>query len=239
MTTYMLAGLIFFAAGFVQGLTGFGSALVAIPLLSLIIDVKWAVPLCILNGLIITVYLSLHLQRHLDQKKILPLVIGSIPGVFVGATLLQQVDAAVIRTGIGLLLISYALYNVLVRPRPVCPAKAWGYLAGFFTGAIGAAFSAGGPPTIVYTTLTDWKKDEIKATLSGFFVVNGLVTATVHAVAGVSSSATVTFFIITAPFVLIGTILGTKVTGKIQRKTYLQLIYGFLILMGIMMITGR
>lgn len=238
MTTYLLAGFIFLAAGFVQGLTGFGSALVAIPLLALIIDIKAAVPLCILNGLIITVYLAVQLRRYLDRTKILPLVLGSIPGVFVGVTLLKRVDSTVIRTGIGLLLIIYSLYNLLARPRPLNPARIWGYIAGFLTGAIGAAFSAGGPPTIVYTTLTDWKKEEIKATLSGFFVVNGILTALVHALTGVSTLSTAGYFAATAPFVLIGTVLGSKATGKIDRKTYLRIIYGFLIVMGVILVAG-
>ncbi|WP_456384925.1 TSUP family transporter, partial [Desulfolithobacter sp.] len=65
MTTALLAGTVFLAAGFVQGLTGFGSALVAIPLLSLLMDVKTAVPLCTLNGMIITMYLGWRLRNHL------------------------------------------------------------------------------------------------------------------------------------------------------------------------------
>ncbi len=238
MTTYLLAGFIFLGAGFIQGLTGFGSALVAIPLLALIIDIKAAVPLCILNGLIITIYLAVQLRRYLDRRKILPLVLGSIPGVFVGATLLKRVDSDVIRTGIGLLLISYSLYNLLARPRPLNPARIWGYIAGFLTGAIGAAFSAGGPPTIVYTTLTDWKKEEIKATLSGFFVLNGILTALVHVLTGVSTVTTAGYFAVTAPFVLVGTVLGSRVTGKIDRRTYLRIIYGFLIVMGVMLVAG-
>lgn len=238
MTTYLLAGCIFLAAGFIQGLTGFGSALVAIPLLALIIDIKAAVPLCILNGLIITVYLAVQLRRYLDRGKILPLVLGSIPGVFAGVTLLKGVDSSVIRTCIGLLLIIYSLYNLLIHPRPLRPARAWGYVAGFLTGAIGAAFSAGGPPTIVYTTLTDWKKEEIKATLSGFFVLNGILTALVHVLTGVSTVTTAGYFAATAPFVLVGTVLGSRVTGKIDRRTYLRIIYGFLIVMGVMLVAG-
>ncbi len=238
MVITLLTGCIFLVAGFVQGLTGFGSALVAIPLLSLIIDIKAAVPLCILNGLVITIYLALHLRRHLDRRKILPLVLGSIPGVVVGATLLKRVDSDIIRFCIGLLLVSYSLYNLLARPRPFGLARGWGWVAGFLTGAIGAAFSAGGPPAIVYSTLAGWKKEEIRATLSGFFVANGIVTAAVHALTGVSSLATVQLFFVTAPFVLLGTALGSRVTSRIDQRIYLRIIFAFLVVMGIMMMSG-
>ena len=236
MITSLFAGFIFLAAGFVQGLTGFGSALVAIPLLSLILDIKVAVPLCILNGLILTIYLALHLRRHLDRTKILPLVAGAIPGVLVGAILLQRVDAGIIRFCIGVLLISYSLYNLLVRPRSLELSRKWGYAAGFLTGAIGAAFSAGGPPAIIYTTLAGWTKEEIRATLSGFFVVNSIVTAFVHALTGVSTLVTVRIFLVTAPFVLVGTIAGSHVTARVNQQTYLRIIYLFLVVTGMMMI---
>ena len=236
MTALLISGLIFLLAGFVQGLTGFGSALVAIPLLSLILDIKTAVPLCMLNGLIITSYLAFALRRHLDSNKIFPLLIGALPGIVVGVYLLKEVDSSYIRYGIGGLLIGYSLYNLIVSPRPLNPGRTWGYLAGFLTGTIGAAFSAGGPPAIIYTTLTSWKKDEIKATLTGFFVVNGYITALVHAVSGITTLTTLKIFAFTAPFVLIGTTIGSRVSGRVNRRTYLKLIYFFLIVMGIMMI---
>ena len=235
MFSFLIAGIIFLLAGFVQGLTGFGSALVAIPLLSFVVDIKTAVPLSMLNGLIITTYLAIALRRHLDRQKIMPLLLGALPGIGVGVYLLKEVDASGIRYGIGALLIGYSLYNLLIHPRPLNPGRGWGYVAGFLTGAIGAAFSAGGPPAIIYTTLTSWNKDEIKATLTGFFVANGVLTVLMHAISGITTLATLKFFAVTAPFVLIGTTIGSRVSGRINRATYLRLIYCFLVLMGVMM----
>ena len=237
MLTPLLISVIFILAGFIQGMTGFGSALVAIPLLSLIIDIKSAVPLCILNSLVITTYLSLKMRKHLDTKKILPLCIAAVPGIIVGSTALKQVSSTLIRIGLGILLIAYSLYSLFSKPKSGKPLhKVWSYIAGFLSGAIGAAFSAGGPPTIIYTTLNDWKKDTIKATLSGFFLFNSYVIAAVHAVNGLTTTEIFTYFMISAPFVLLGTILGTICYGKIPRERYLQIIFAFLVLMGIMMI---
>jgi len=236
--TLLMAALIFFAGGFVQGLTGFGSALVAMPLLALIMDVKAAVPLCMADGLVITLYLVVRLRHHLDPGKIMPLVLGSLPGILAGVTLLKRVDSGLIRCVLGLLLVGYSLYSLLVRPRSLNLSRIWGYMAGFLTGAIGAAFSAGGPPSIIYTTLSGWSKDEIKATLSGFFVINGLVTVLVHALTGVSGRETGLAFVVTAPFVLAGTGIGSRVSDRINRRLYLRLVHLFLLLMGVMLVVG-
>lgn len=236
MLTPFLISLIFLLAGFIQGMTGFGSALVAIPLLGLIIDIKSAIPLCILNSLVITTYLSLKMRKDLDIKKILPLCIAAVPGIIFGSTLLKHVDSSIIRLWLGILLVAYSLYSLFSSPKPRKLHFTWSYLAGFSSGAIGAAFSAGGPPTIIYTALNDWKKDTIKATLSGFFLFNSYLIAAVHAISGLTTIEIFTYFMISAPFVLLGTVLGTVCYGKIPHKLYLKIIFTFLTLMGIMMI---
>ncbi len=232
----LLIGLIFLLAGFIQGMTGFGSALVAIPLLTLFLDIKSAVPLCMLNSLVITTFLSLKMRQHLDRKKITPLCLAAVPGIIVGSTLLKHVSSTVIRISMGILLIVYSLYSLFSKPKPRKLHKAWSYVAGFTSGAIGAAFSAGGPPTIIYTTLNGWTKDEIKATLSGFFLFNSYLTASAHAVSGLTTLQVFSFFLASAPFVLLGTVLGSICYGRIPRALYLQLIFAFLVLMGTMMI---
>ncbi len=236
MTVFMLSSLIFLLAGLIQGLTGFGGGLVAIPLLCLIMDVKLAVPLSILSGLVITTTMAYELRNFLNWRKILPLLIGSIPGVFVGTVLLKQADPVVINRILGLLLIGISGFNLIIKPKPVNPPVIWGYIAGFFAGGINAAVGAGGPPAIIYTTLTDWKKDEIKATLTGFFVLNGYVTAAVHACNGMITRTTMSYFVSTLFFVLLGTFAGSKISGRINRRTYLRVVYVLLMGLGTLML---
>jgi len=236
MTVFFLSGLIFLLAGLIQGLTGFGGGLVAIPLLCLIMDIKLAVPLSILSGLAITTAMAYELRHALDRRKILPLLVGSLPGVFAGTLLLKQADPVVINRLLGLLLLGISAVNLTIRPRPLNPPVIWGYVAGFFSGAITASVGAGGPPVIIYTTLTDWKKDEIKATLTGFFVLNGYITAAVHGASGVITRATLTTFAATVVFVLLGTYAGSRISGRINRRTYLRIVYLLLMGLGVMML---
>src|SRR5665647_189277 len=104
--------VIFLLAGFVQGMTGFGSALVAMPLLSLCLDVKGAVPLCTLNSVVITTFLALRLRKNLEGKKIFPLCIAAIPGMIVGITFLKKVSSEHLSMGIGVLLVALSLIHI-------------------------------------------------------------------------------------------------------------------------------
>ena len=106
----------------------------------------------------------------------------------------------------------------------------------FFSGSLTASVGAGGPPAIIYTTLQDWKKDEIKATLTGFFVLNGYLTAVVHAFNGMITRSTLDYFIFTLFFVVLGTFAGSKMSGWIQRRTYLRIVYVLLMGLGVLML---
>ena len=238
MSIQVIAALIFFSAGFLQGVSGFGSALLAMPLLVLVIDVREAVTLSLLNGLLINLFMSFQLQRHLDWRKILPLISGCVPGIYVGVNILKNVEASYIKLGLGALIISYALYCLLGRLQPRGISQNWGYLAGFATGTIGSAFSAGGPPSIIYTTLTGWKKDEIKATLAALFFFTTVLAVAAHYFSGLTTMPVMRLYGVTALPVLAGVFLGVQYSKRIATKTYLIIIYYLLIALGAMLIVS-
>ncbi len=239
MSPLLFIAGIFLVGGFLQGLTGFGAALIAMPLLCLFIDVKTAVPLCVLNSIAITSYLITKLNSHIDFRKVLPLCLSAIPGIYVGSTLLHEVNSNILSICLGTLLITYSLYNLAFSPRRRPLATYWAYLAGFSSGTIGSAFSTGGPPTIIYTTLNDWSKDQIKATLTAFFIFNSVITATVHAFTGLITPSVLHMFTVSCPSVLVGTILGSAVYNHLPRKTYVRIVFCFLALSGVTLLFPR
>ncbi len=234
MTLYIF--LIFLAAGFTQGVTGFGFGLLAIPLLSLFIDIKTAVPLCSLLGILITAFLTLRLRRHIDRRKILPLLFGCIPGVAIGTLVLKKTPTDLLGVFMGVMLVVYALYRQAAKEQPRSIHPRWAYVAGFLTGAISSAFSAGGPPTIIYATLRGWGKDEIKATLSGFFLAGGLTVITAHALTGLTTGLVLRYFLLSAPVVGAGVFIGSRFYDRIDTGSYLRLLNYLLLVMGILMI---
>ncbi len=236
MISFVLIALIFLLAGFTQGVTGFGSALVAMPLLLLFLDARTAAPLCVLNGLVITGYLCLRLTTHMDWRKIMPLCLGCLPGIYVGVIFLKQADDHLFRLLLGGMLIFYAAYSLLARPHPRPIHPAWAYAAGFGTGAIGSAFSAGGPPTIIYASLTGWSKEEIKATFSAFFFATGICIATAHAFTGLTTPFVLRHFAVSVTFVLVGVWQGAVCSARISRSLYLRIVLMLLIGMGLLML---
>ncbi len=236
MSIEIIVALIFFSAGFLQGVSGFGSALLAMPLLVLVIDVREAVTLSLLNGLLINLFMSLQLKSHLDWRKILPLISGCVPGIYVGVNILKKVNQAYIKCSLGVLIISYALYCLFGRLQQRSIGRGWGFVAGFATGTIGSAFSAGGPPSIIYTTLTGWRKDEIKATLAALFFFTTILATAAHYFSGLTTLPVMRLYGVTALPVLVGVFFGVQFSKRIATKTYLIIIYYLLIVLGVMLV---
>lgn len=235
MHTLLSISLIFLFAGFTQGFSGFGSALFAMPLLTLFIDTKVAVPLCILNSVLITIYLTIKLRGYMERNKILPLLVGCLPGIYAGVTFLKQMESESIRFLLGALIISYGLYSLFYQSGAGTVHRIWGYVAGFFTGFIGSAFSVGGPPAIIYTSLSGWSKDQIKATLTGFFLTSSIVTAAVHAATGLTTGLVLKYFYFSGLPVLAGVYAGSLLYSRVTSREYLRVILAVLILLGVMM----
>jgi hypothetical protein len=236
MTPYLLTIPILLLGSFTQGLTGFGFALISIPLLVLFLDIHSAVPLCILSGLAVTAFLSLQLHAHLDRRKLMPLLLSCLPGILAGTFFLKNINESLFKILLGGMLIAYALYRLCLVPKPRPISRGWGWVAGFATGTISAAFSAGGPPTIIYATLTGWNKHEIKSTLSIFFFLNGVATFTAHALGGLVTVEVLKLSAVSLPAVLLGVWSGSRLYQKFKTEGYLKLVLSGLILMGVLLL---
>ncbi|MFW5501097.1 MULTISPECIES: sulfite exporter TauE/SafE family protein [unclassified Maridesulfovibrio] len=236
MSPFLIIPAIFLSAGFVQGLTGFGAALVAMPLLAFIIDIKLAVPICTLCGLFININMTHKLRNNFDRSKILPLIIGSIPGSIFGTLVLKEVNGDYIRLFLGLLITAFAGYSLISKPIRLHISNKWGYLAGFLTGSIAAAVSAGGPPSIIYTSIQGWKKETIKATLVCFFLFSGTLAATGHLLSGLTTFYAFKMFLASALPIVLGTYLGNKLSCCISEEFYRRIVMTLLVIMGLMLI---
>jgi len=231
--TYVWVCLIFFASGFVQGVSGFGSVLLSLPLLAIFLDIKIVIPLSALAGISVSYVLLYQLRRHLDWKKILPIFTGAALGIPVGVLFLKRLDTDTIECILGIILILYAVYGLFFRSSIKGIDQRWAYVYGFLGGCLGAALSAGGPPVIVYTSLQAWSKDQIKATIQGFFVTAGTGVVASFAVAGVVTGTVIRFYCLSFPLLMLGTFLGARLYGLLKEELYRIIMFILLGFLGI------
>lgn len=236
MTGNVYFHIIVFLAGFTQGLTGFGSVLVGLPLLTVLMDVRTAVPLMCLLALCISVILFMQLREHLHWDKVRPLLISSVPGIVFGVYVLKRVPSRFLEFVIGTVLILFSLYRLssgtLVREIP----RRWAWVFGFLSGVLGGSVGANGPPVIIYTTQQSWGKYSVKSTLIGFFMVSGTGISSVHAVNGLITGQVLTLFAAGLPALVTGVLLGSHLFHRVHTRTYRRGLYFLLVILGVFMV---
>ena len=130
----MLVFLIVFLAIFVQTVTGFGLALVSMPLLVHVVGIHVAAPLVALVAGVAEALLLRRYRADFNPRAVARLALASLLGVPLGILLLRRVDAGVVTAVLGLLLIAYALYSLSGLTPPQLRRPAWAYGFGFLGG---------------------------------------------------------------------------------------------------------
>jgi uncharacterized membrane protein YfcA len=228
--------LVIFFGGFTQGFTGFGSALVMLPLLTMLTGVKTVVPLVILLGIVINFILFFQVRRHLQWRRVRFLLLACVPGIFCGVFILNTMATGFLELVIGSVLVAFPLW-LMVRRAPSRELPAWwAWPVGFLSGVLGGSVSAGGPPVIIYTALQPWGKFPIKSTLVGFFLATSMAAGVVQAGSGLMTVEVLTLFASGIPALVAGVTAGSCLFGRIDSDAYRKNLNVLLILLGVVMV---
>lgn len=236
MESFIFVGLIIAFASFIQGLTGFGFALISIPLLSLVIDIKTAIPLGALCGLVINTYLFFQLKREIFFSNLKNLIYGSIIGIPIGVLFLSETDPTVLKYILsGIILIFVFLTSTQIIPQRGVKDK-YGVVFGLASGLLGGAFNTNGPPILIYFYLKGWDKTKQKASIIGFFIFTSVVIVFSHILFGVVDLKIFKSFLYYLPVIIISNWFGHKLFKYISGKLYNKLILIGLTILGILLI---
>jgi uncharacterized membrane protein YfcA len=227
--------LIIFLSTVVRSVFGFGNALIAMPLLVLVLGVKTASPLVALIGIVISLVMLIQDWRELELKDTLYLILSTLVGLPVGLLFLSSASERITRAILGLILIGFSLYNLFGPILPRIRTKWLVFPVGFIAGILGGAFNTNGPPIVIYGVMRGWEKDRFRATLQGYFLITSLAIAIGHGLAGLWSIEIWSLFAAAAPLSILGVFVGEWLIKDIPDETYQRLIYQFLVVVGLLM----
>ncbi|MEG2172842.1 MAG: sulfite exporter TauE/SafE family protein [Desulfovibrionaceae bacterium] len=206
-----------FVGGFISGVTGIGGAMVAVPAAAFFLPMHEVIPLsCILNAAMDGCIACLHF-RHCRIASLWPLLLGALPGSFVGLFILQAVSGAVLEGSVGLLLLSYVYWQYGAGAAPAHPAPGLGGgAAGFGAGLLGTAISFDGPPAGAYALYMGWTPRVVLGTLGVFFIIRSLFTCLLQASAGLYTPAILGYALYGIPACILGTLCAFPVVKRIR-----------------------
>lgn len=228
---HLLVALIALAACFTQTVSGFGSALVAMPLFMTVVGFRagQATALMATIASALQIALLIRYRRSLNFAAVFWLAAAAMFGVPLGFLCMKYyVPESVVLGVLGLLLLAYSIY-ALSRPRmPRLESRWWALPAGFLAGLLGGAYATNGPPAVVYGDCRGWTPEEFKSNLQGFFMFNNVILIGLHACLGNYTWQLGGYLLAALPGVagglVGGLLLSRKINPVIFRKIMLCLV---------------
>jgi len=205
-----LAGIILLAY-FIRGISGFGSGLVAVPLLAHFLPLTFVVPLVLITDFSASLMLGGHIRKQIRWDELQPLLPAGLIGVIAGATLLVNLPHAPLLLALGTIVLVFAIRNLLAWSGTQAVSRLWALPAGLTGGTISALFGTGGPPYVIYLNHRLHDKGELRASFTGLFLIEGGVRLLVFAVLGLLAGSMLWLAVLTAlPLVALGLALGHR-----------------------------
>ena len=232
------SSLIIFSAFFIRSLTGFGSALISVPLLAFLFDLKFVVPLESVLEVGFTVLLAPRVYRQMDKATLKPMIGGAVLGTLAGTYFLQAFGDVVLKKALGVLTLLFGVHFFRAgqggRARNLSPH--WGVLAGAGGGTLGGLFGTSGPPFVAYLSYKLREKDVLRASLIGLFAVDYSWRTAVFAFSGLLTGELLIFALYLTPVLILGTFLGHKIHLRVPEGLFRKVVAGILVISGALLL---
>ena len=231
MTTAQLAvvGLAVFAAALVQVLSGFGFALLSVPLMTLAVPTKEAVVVSTLLGTGVTTWQAWHGRRSVDRVVAKRMVLAAYLGMPLGLWAFIAVSEDTLRFALGLsVLVAVVLLVTRVDLRQAGPSLDVG--AGFVSGILNTSLSTNGPPLVFVLQARGFEPDPFRSTINTVFACSNVVGISLFLAAGRVDRDGVIAAAIAMPALLLGQLCGYPLRKHVQGERFRWLVLGLLVL---------
>jgi uncharacterized protein len=215
----LVAGVAF-AAGLARGFSGFGAALIFVPLAGAIIGPKQAAPVLALIDLVFAAHLIPDAWRRGDRRDVLIMLTGAFVGVPAGVAILRNFEPLTLRWMIAgmaaaMLLLIISGWRYHGKPHPSATIGV-GAVSGLFSGIA----QIGGPPVVSYWLGAGHEPRRLRANIILFFAANGVLSFTTYLAGGLLTGGVLKISIVAGPAYGVGTFLGTRMFGLASPATF-------------------
>jgi uncharacterized protein len=230
----LLAPLVALLGYVVYGLTGFGSTVVAVPLLALFTPLRFAVPLMLLLDLIFGSWAGVRFRKHAQYREIGVLLPCTLIGMIAGVTLLVTLNGRVLLGVLGCCVLVYGVYCLSQPPARTRLGSAWAAPLGIIGGVFAAMFGTGGPVYVIYLSARIHDKSQLRATMATVIFVSGVMRLVVFGVTGLlQQDGLWQAWLMLLPVGVLGFWLGNRLHQVLPSASILRMVYGLLVLSGI------
>jgi uncharacterized membrane protein YfcA len=221
----------------VFGLTGFGSTVLALPVLALVLPLKFAVPLLMLLDIAAFFAMGASFRRQVSYREIAWLLPFMLAGMAVGLTLLIRVAEQYLLLVLGAFLLFYAIHGLLRQGEAQRLSRAWSAPIGLAGGAFSALFGTGGVLFALYNAGRTSDKAVLRANNAAMIMLSSLVRVVLFAAAGLlTQDGLLGFALLLLPALFGGLWLGNRLHAAVPAAAVVKAVYAVLVIAGLLLL---
>jgi uncharacterized membrane protein YfcA len=233
LATFALAALIVGGAYTVLGMAGFGSTVIATPLLAQLLPIRFTVPLMMLLDVSMILLFGLRLRRGVRMDEFGRLLPFMLAGMLGGLALLLRVPERPLLAALGVFVLLYAVFGLARRGTAHTLSRAWCAPFGLVGGVLASLFGTGGVLLAVYNTGRIRDKGELRATNLAMIMVSAVVRLVLFGVTGLLGQDGLLLFALgLVPAMLIGVRVGNRLHAAVATTSVVRVIYAVLLVAG-------
>jgi len=217
-----------FLAAMARGFSGFGSALIFVPLASTAIGPQAAAPLLMIIDGVAASGLIPHAWQHADRRDAGTMAIGALAGVTLGACALTKSDPLLIRWAIallGTLLLVLLMSGWRYRGKPTAVVT---IAVGGVSGLLSGAAQVGGPPIVAYWLSRATAAETMRANIVLYFAITTLMSGVAYFAGGLLTTSVIGLALIIGPIYGLGLYAGSRMFGLASEITFRRICFALI-----------
>ena len=228
-----------FCGHFIKGITGFGSALISIPIMSFVFAPSDAIVIALISDVCIGAYLS-WVERRVVVWRILPaMLVGAFIGQQIGVIVQKSLDEDTVRLCMAILISFFAVRLLLgagALKRRIRFRTTAGGMAGLGAGVMSGLVGSSGPPVVLFTT-SYFDKTKGRSILIAFFFLSAISLVITLISRGMVSQEAYTYGGFGVLVSLIAASIGSWISPKVPQLFFTRLVATLLLFCAASMVT--
>src|SRR5687768_2505475 len=218
-----------FAAAIVNGALGYGFSSITVPIALLFLTNRVLNPALVPIEVALNAYVLWVNRESLPNvwRRVLPIVIGLLPGVALGTMLVSQVNPAWLKFATFVVLLPLILFQAAGYRRPIKSERAVGFVFGGGVGVLYSVTTISGPPLAVMLSNQGLTKRDFRAALGFIRLAESSFTAVAYGYAGLYTAQSLALIPYILPSIAVGVPIGAYVIRRIRPETFRRVCMSF------------
>lgn len=229
----VVAPLAVLTAYIIFGISGFGSTLIAIPLLAHIFPLKFAVPVILLLDAVASYSQGIRLHKGVNKRDVLPMLPFLVAGMLIGVSILVGVPGEFLLPILGACITAYGIYYAMKRESAFRFGRWMAAPFGLLGGTTSSVFGIGGPFYVMYLVGRGSTPEQIRSTMPVIFMFTTVGRILLFSLAGLMTQDVLITAALLLPVMAIGLWCGNRLHLNISRDQAARVIGTLLTLSGL------